>query len=82
MDEKYVVINKAGCIHNCHTKERYEAFKAAGWEDYKEPATDELSSLTKANLLTKAKELGIEGLTDSNTKDEIIQAIKAHEGKE
>ena len=29
----YVVI-KDGLIHNCKTKERYESFKASGWEDY------------------------------------------------
>lgn len=45
-------------------------------------AGDALTSLTKDKLLAKAKELGIEGLTDSNKKEEIIQAIKAHEAKE
>lgn len=45
-------------------------------------AGDALTSLTKDELLKKAKEFGIEGLTDSNKKDEIIQAIKEHENKE
>lgn len=25
---------KNGLIHNCKTQERYESFKASGWEDY------------------------------------------------
>lgn len=37
---------------------------------------------TKKALLAKAKELGIEGVTDKMSKEDIIQAIKEHEGKE
>lgn len=39
-ESNYMVINKAGCIHTCHTRERYEAFKSAGWKDYKASSKD------------------------------------------
>lgn len=38
--------------------------------------SEDLSSLTKAQLLEKATELGVEGVSNSNTKDEIIAAIQ------
>lgn len=37
----------------------------------------QLNAMTKAQLLEVAQSLGIEGLTDSNTKAEIIEAILA-----
>ena len=77
-ENNYVVINKAGCIHNCHTKERYDAFIKAGWKDYK-ASGDDLSALKKDDLLKKAAELGLEGVTDKMNKDEIIRAIKEHQ---
>ena len=49
------------------------------------PATapgDDLSALKKDDLIKKAAELGIEGVTDKMTKDEIVRAIKEHEDKE
>lgn len=36
---------------------------------------EELSSYTKAELLVIAEETGVEGLSMSNTKDEIINSI-------
>lgn len=36
---------------------------------------EELSALTKAQLLTLAKELGVEGVSSSNLKADIISAI-------
>lgn len=38
---------------------------------------EDLSSLTKAQLLERATELGVEGVSNSNTKEEIIAAIQA-----
>lgn len=43
----FVVINKDGLIHDCETQERYDAFKAAGWEDYKNPPEPEKPSKIK-----------------------------------
>ena len=40
---------------------------------------DDLSALKKDDLLKKAAELGIEGVTGNMNKDEIIQAIKEHQ---
>lgn len=36
---------------------------------------EELNALTKANLLALARELGVEGVSSSNLKAEIISAI-------
>ena len=36
---------------------------------------EELSTMTKANLLVLANELGVEGVSSNNTKVEIISAI-------
>lgn len=44
----------------------------------KAPGND-LSALKKDDLLKKAAELGLEGVTDKMNKDEIIQAIREHQ---
>jgi hypothetical protein len=36
---------------------------------------EELNALTKAQLLTLAKELGVEGVSSSNLKADIVSAI-------
>lgn len=41
------------------------------------PETEDLTKMTKEQLLAKATELGITTVTNSNTKDEIITAIQA-----
>lgn len=45
-------------------------------ESQTEPESVDLNSMTKAQLLAYAEELGIEGLSDSMTKAEIIAAIE------
>lgn len=50
-----------------------KSFKSA-----KAPGND-LSALKKDDLLKKAAELGLEGVTDKMNKDEIIQAIREHQ---
>lgn len=45
-------------------------------ESQAQSESEDLSSLTKAQLLEKATELGVEGVSNSNTKDEIIAAIQ------
>lgn len=42
-------------------------------------AGNDLSALKKDDLLKKAAELGLEGVTDKMNKDEIMQAIKEHQ---
>ena len=49
-------------------------------EDQTEPDAVDLSSMTKAQLIAYAAENGIEGVSDSMTKAEIIAAIEAAEG--
>ena len=47
----FKVITREGVIHNCHTKERYDKFKASGWKDYTENDTKK----QKAKASGKAK---------------------------
>ena len=63
------------------TMYEYTAFTTnAPAEDNQHDAPVDLNNMTKAELLAYAHENGIEGLTDSMTKDEIIAAIEAAQG--
>ncbi len=73
------LLNSEGRCETCGLRETVEAAADPKVVGPHGPAKDELEDMTKAQLLAEADEMGVD-VSSSNTRAEILEAIRGHVG--